>query len=89
MEKLDPEIFELPASTILQKVSDNLIAVIKIRKSRIIMRDGEKLLETARKIREKMPDSDVIIKTTAPVCSKTEQFLRDNNVRIEKSEIAF
>ena len=45
------------------------------RKSRIIMKDGRKLLEKMRPVRANIPNARIEIRVTAPICSKTEQFL--------------
>lgn len=85
MQNLDARDFELPPSTVLQQVTSDHIAIVKIVKSRIIMKDGEKILQIANKIRKKLPYTTVSLRTTAPVCSKTEEFLKQNGIMIQKS----
>lgn len=80
--KLDPKEFALPARTILEQIDDNTIAIVMDRKSRIIMADGKKIFEKARKIKEVQPSVIVALKTTAPICSKTITFLESKRIQL-------
>ena len=53
--------------------------IIKNIKSRIIMKDGKKILEIAKKIK-KETKSSVFLATTAPVCSKTKAYLKEKKI---------
>ena len=55
--------------------------IIKNIKSRIIMETGKKINEIANKIRFKIK-GNVILATTAPVCSKTKQYLEEKKTNI-------
>ena len=55
--------------------------IIKNIKSRIIMKDGKKILEIAKKIKTEIKTS-VFLATTAPVCSKTKAYLKENKIEI-------
>ena len=79
---LPPKEFGLPAQTILEQIDDNVIAIVIDRKSRVIMTDGKKILEKAKKIKEVKPLITIALKTTAPVCSKTIQFLETEEIRV-------
>ncbi len=46
------------------------------------MTDGRKILEKANRIKEVAPSTTIILKTTAPVCSKTKSFLEDAGVQV-------
>jgi hypothetical protein len=83
METIDPKQFNLHARTILRKVDSSSIAVVIHRKTRIVMKDGRGILEKAKKIQEKLPGAKVILETTAPVCSKTKIYLKENGVEVE------
>ena len=48
------------------------------------MADGRKILAKAVKIKQAKPSSKVLLKTTAPVCSKTVQFLKEQGVEVVK-----
>jgi len=79
---LDPKQFGLPPRTVLEQVDDCTIAIVINRKSRIIMADGEKIIEKAAKIKEAIPSTLVALKTTAPVCSKTMALLSASGVDV-------
>ena len=49
-ESVDPKKFGLPARTVLEQITSNAIAIVMQRKSRIIMADGKKIIEKARRI---------------------------------------
>ena len=83
METIDPKQFNLPARTILRTVDSSQIAIVIHRKTRIIMRDGQGILEKANKIKEKQHGVMVRLETTAPVCSKTRAFLMENGIEVE------
>ena len=53
--------------------------IIKNIKSRIIMKDGKKILEIA-KIIKTQKKTEVFLATTAPVCSKTREYLKENKI---------
>lgn len=87
MEILEPKLFNLSPKTVIQKVDSNTIAIVKNRKSRIIMKDGEKILEQVEKIKGKSPEINIIFRTTAPVCSKTRAFLKKHDIEVESCDI--
>tara|TARA_B100001250_G_scaffold382516_1_gene375728 strand:- start:1215 stop:1499 length:285 start_codon:yes stop_codon:yes gene_type:complete len=53
--------------------------IIKNIKSRIIMSDGKKILDIAKKIKKKK-NAAVFLATTAPLCSKTKKYLKENKI---------
>ena len=55
--------------------------IIKNIKSRIIMKDGKKIVETASIIKNQT-NKQVFLATTAPVCSKTKTYLFNKNIQI-------
>lgn len=79
---LDPIRFVLPSRTVIEQVDDHTIAIVISRKSRIIMADGQKILDKAAAIQAASPPVTVALKTTAPVCSKTKVFLEEAGVRV-------
>ncbi len=84
-QTIDPKRFGLHPSTKLAETEKNHFIILIDRKSRIIMKDGKKILEKVSKIKASVPDALVTVSTTAPVCSKTKQFLEEHNVSIEYS----
>ena len=53
--------------------------IIKNIKSRIIMSDGKKILDISKKIKKKT-NATVFLATTAPLCSKTKTYLKENKI---------
>ena len=80
MQKLEPQSYGLNTRTKLVRV-DNSIGIIIDRKSRIIMKDGHRIVKQAHAIQIKN-NKPVILITSAPVCSKTKQYLSANNILI-------
>ena len=80
MKRIDPKKFNLSKKVVIKKTTNSLSIIIN-RKTRIIMKDGRRLLEQANQIK-KVSNKPVSIFTTAPVCSKTKAFLSNNNVEI-------
>ncbi len=81
-QRLDPKKFSLSAATVLEELGNNVVAVVINRKSRIVMKDGEKIVEKAAKIKAHHPEYQVILKTTAPVCSKTTNLLTKHGIDV-------
>jgi len=79
---VDPISLGLPAKTTVETVDRNTLAIVIKRKSRIIMADGRKILAKAAKIKEAKPGCRVMLKTTAPVCGKTLQFLANQGIEV-------
>ncbi|WP_291460486.1 hypothetical protein [Desulfobacula sp.] len=49
------------------------------------MKDALTILKKDKKIKEKAQGASVILKTSAPVCSKSKKFLKKNSVNVLKS----
>lgn len=79
---ISPKEFGLPSRTVLEQVDGDTIAIVIDRKSRIVMADGRKILEKAQKIKKSQPSLSIILKTTAPVCSKTKQLLESAGIKL-------
>jgi hypothetical protein len=79
---IDPKEFGLPPRTVLEQTGSNTIAIVMQRKTRIIMADGRKIIEKARKIQKVRHEVTVALKTSAPVCSKTITFLEGEGIRL-------
>ena len=84
MIRLDPKTFNLNNRVVIEEEKNTLTLVVN-RKSRIIMKDGRRLLDQIRQIK-KVSKKAVLIVTTAPVCSKTKSFLNSNGVEIIQEE---
>ena len=85
MEKyIGPNIYGLSNKVILTEIDKNHIAIVKKRKSRIIMNDGKIILNQINKIRKKRPDLNISLIISGLICSKTANFLKENNINIIK-----
>ena len=78
---VNPNKFGLSGRTMIGTDNKKNYYIIKNIKSRIIMETGKKINETANKIRSKTKGS-VFLATTAPVCSKTKQYLEEKKTNI-------
>lgn len=76
---LNPESLKLNRRDTINVNGDEVI-ISKERKSRIVMKDGKKILRDAEKIRVQKKNARIIIRTDAPVCSKTRSWLAEHNI---------
>ena len=81
LKEINPKSVGAPARSAIGKDSKNHLYIIKNIKSRIIMKDGDKIVEAVKQIKNKT-NSSVSLATTAPVCSKTTRFLNENDIKI-------
>jgi hypothetical protein len=79
---IKPDAYGLHSKTVLEEIAKNHVAIVINRKSRIIMSDGKKLLEKAKKIKKITPSIKVSIKISGPLCSKTAKFLSEHEVEM-------
>ena len=79
---IDSKLFDLTPSTKLKQVGTNQFDIIIQRKSRIIMKDGEGILAKVGKIKHHVPKAKISLRTSAPVCSKTEAFLKKHGISV-------
>jgi len=82
MDKIDPKLYGLPVRTVLMKDDHDSFVLLIDRKSRIIMKDANAILEKANKIRTAASGATITLETAAPVCSKSTKFLSDNGIEI-------
>tara|TARA_B110000014_G_scaffold263879_1_gene262217 strand:+ start:197 stop:454 length:258 start_codon:yes stop_codon:yes gene_type:complete len=81
MNKIDPKRYKLSSRTnILQGNKKDFYLVID-RKSRIVMKDGYRILKIAKSVLEVEKSSSIDLLTSAPICSKTRVFLSENNIQ--------
>ncbi len=81
--KIDPRLFGLSSRTVLKKGENNGIVLVMRRKSRILMKDGEKILRIRNLVMNTGEYTSFTLQTNAPVCSKTRKFLESSGIRIE------
>ena len=81
LKEIDSKSVGAPTRSVIGEDSSNHLYIIKNIKSRIIMKDGHKIVEAVKQIKNKT-NSSVSLATTAPVCSKTTRFLNENDIKI-------
>jgi hypothetical protein len=79
MKRIDPKKYNLTSRTTLYKKMDDIFIIID-RKSRIIMKDGYRISEQAKSIWSVDPGIRVRVATSAPMCTKTKEYLRQVNI---------
>ena len=87
MKKIEPSKYGLNKRNKIYKTKNGEVAIVKKRKSRIIMKDGYMLLEIAEKIKTVDPNTEIQLITTAPICSKTKAFLEKNGILTKKVDV--
>ena len=83
MDKEDAQKYGLPKRIKLLR-EGNKIIIDKRRKSRIIMKDGRQVLDIAKAINLSDSKSQVNLLIQGPICSKTVNYLAENNIGILK-----
>ena len=79
MKRIDPKKYNLTSRTTLYKKMDDIFIIID-RKSRIIMKDGYRISEQAKSILSVEPGIRIRVATSAPMCTKTKEYLRQVNI---------
>ena len=81
-KQVDPKNYDLPPRTVLMKQDSDHFTLVINRKSRIIMKDALGILKKVEKIKDKIQGASVVLETSAPVCSKSIKFLKENGVDV-------
>ena len=81
LKQIDSSTIGLSNRTRVAVDEDHNYYIIKNIKSRIIMKDGKKIVETASIIKNQT-NKQVFLATSAPVCSKTKNYLISKNIQI-------
>ena len=75
MKPIDPKTYNLsPRIKLLENNSGSLFILID-RKSRVVMKDGHKIVKIAKDINKINQNKKISLLTSAPVCSKTKKHL--------------
>ena len=82
---LNPKKYNLNSRVLIKQSTPNHIIIVIDRKSRIIMKDGMRINEQKRSINHVKPNTKVSLQTTAPICSKTKEYLLSKNINITNS----
>ena len=83
MKKVDPIQYNLHSKVDLRQDKEGALFIVVDRKSRIIMKDGHRILEMVNTISREDQSKKVSIRTSAPVCSKTKKFLLESGIVIK------
>ena len=80
MKNIDPTQYNLSSRVDLHQDRSGDLLIIIDRKSRIIMKDGIRVLEMVKKINKIDPKKNISVRTSAPICSKTKKLLLENSI---------
>ena len=75
MQPIDPRTYNLPPKTKLLQDNSGSFFVLIDRKSRVVMKDGHRVVKIAENIKKVNQNKKISLLTSAPVCSKTKKFL--------------
>ena len=75
MQLIDPRTYNLPPRTKLLQDNEGSLFVLIDRKSRVVMKDGHRVVKIAKDIKKVNQNKKISLLTSAPVCSKTKKFL--------------
>lgn len=84
MKNINPKNYNISPRAVLKQNDAGDLFVVVDRKSRIIMKDGNRILEIVDKIQKVDPSKKVSLLTSAPVCSKTKSMLKENQINIQE-----
>ena len=83
MKNIDPTQYNLSSRVDLRQDRSGDLLIIIDRKSRIIMKDGIRVLEMGKKINKIDPKKNISVRTSAPICSKTKKLLLENSIVVK------
>jgi len=82
MHPVNPKTYNLSSRIKLLQDSAGSLFIVIDRKSRIIMKDGSRVVKMAERIKEVNQNKKISLLTSAPVCSKTKVLLLKNNISV-------
>ena len=82
MERIDPKVFGITEKTVMYKSGPDAYIIEIMRKSRIIMKDARMVLKKADAVRNAVGGAQVSLRTNAPVCSKSNAFLKAHGIDV-------
>ena len=84
MNNIDPTQYNLSSRVDLRQDRSGGLLIVIDRKSRIIMKDGIRVLEMVKKINKIDPKKNISVRTSAPICSKTKKLLLENSIVVKR-----
>ena len=82
MVNINPKTYGLQPKVKLKKEKSVVFVVIN-RKSRVIMKDGHRILKMVKKIKQIETNKSFGVLTSAPICNKTKEFFFENDIIIK------
>ena len=82
MKLINPKTYNLPPRTKLLENNSGSLFILIDRKSRVIMKDGHKIVKIAEDIKKINQNKKISLLTSAPVCSKTKKYLLKYSVPV-------
>ena len=82
MKPVDPKTYNLSPRTKLLENNKGFLFVIIDRKSRVVMKDGNKIVKIVEDIRKVNQNKKISLLTSAPVCSKTKKHLSKYSIPV-------
>ncbi len=82
MKSVDPKTYNLPPRTKLLENNSGSLFILIDRKSRVVMKDGHKVVRIAEHIKKINQNKKISLLTSAPVCSKTKKHLLKCSIHV-------
>ena len=82
MKLINPKTYNLPPRTKLLENNSGSLFILIDRKSRVIMKDGHKIVKIAEDIKKINQNKKISLLTSAPLCSKTKKYLLKYSVPV-------
>ena len=79
---INPKTYNLNSRVLIKQLQPKHIVVVINRKSRLIMKDGERINKQKETINKIKPNTKISLETTAPICSKTKNYLLSKDIKI-------
>ena len=83
MKNIDPTQYNLSSRVDLRQDRSGDLLIVIDRKSRIITKDGIRVLKMVKKINKIDPKKNISVRTSAPICSKTKKLLLENSIMVK------
>ena len=79
---INPKDYGLTQRDVLIQHQPHRFSLVIHRKSRIIMADGKRIVDKIGIIGKTDPQAKVSLRTNAPICSKTRNFLKEMRINV-------
>ncbi len=75
--------YGLSKRIVIKAIDEHHLAIVKNIKSRIIMKDAQKIFDIAQKIKQTDADITISLHCTPNICSKSIAFLKQHQIDIQ------